>query len=89
MVPSKSALGVKDLNGKKVAIAAERPDRTILDSPHVFAGVLLLVAMAVAFNGCSNGSSSGARSGRLKRGGERAADEIASTALEPETEATW
>lgn len=51
MVPSKSALGVKDLNGKKVAIAAERPDRTILDSPHVFAGVLLLVAMAVAFNG--------------------------------------
>jgi NitT/TauT family transport system permease protein len=26
--------------------------RTILDSPHVFAGVLLVLTMAVAFNAC-------------------------------------
>jgi NitT/TauT family transport system permease protein len=58
--------------------------RTILDSPHVFAGVLLVLAMAVAFNAglrwierrCAIWQTG-------TRGGQRAIDELAAGALQP------
>jgi NitT/TauT family transport system permease protein len=58
--------------------------RTILDSPHVFAGVLLVLAMAVAFNAfvrwierrCAIWQTG-------TRGGQRAADELASGVVQP------
>ena len=58
--------------------------RTILDSPHVFAGVLLVLAMAVAFNGLLRSVERRSAIWRtVTRGGERAGEEIASTAMQP------
>ena len=58
--------------------------RTILDSPHVFFGVLLVLAMAVAFNGLLRWVERRSAIWRTgTRGGERAGEEIASTALQP------
>jgi NitT/TauT family transport system permease protein len=60
--------------------------RTILDSPHVFAGVLLVLAMAVAFNAVLRFIESKAAIWRTgTRGGSGAADDIASGALRPAT----
>lgn len=58
--------------------------RTILDSPHVFFGVLLVLAMAVAFNGLLRWVERRSAIWRTgTRGGERADEEIASTAMQP------
>jgi NitT/TauT family transport system permease protein/taurine transport system permease protein len=60
--------------------------RTILDSPHVFAGVLLVLAVAVAFNGLLRWVERRSAIWRTgTRGGERAGEEIASTAMQPAT----
>src|SRR6201985_349773 len=61
--------------------------RTILDSPHVFAGVLLVLALAIAFNAAIKwveGKAAIWQTGT--RGGESAAEEIApGRALQPAT----
>jgi NitT/TauT family transport system permease protein/taurine transport system permease protein len=59
--------------------------RTILDSPHVFAGVLLVLAMAVAFNAALRFIEGKAAIWRTGTRGSRAADDIASGALRPAT----
>src|SRR6185295_13363589 len=56
--------------------------RTILDSPHVFAGVLLVLAMAITFNAAIRWIERKAAIWRTgTRGAESAADEIAPGAL--------
>jgi len=60
--------------------------RTILDSPHVFAGVLLVLAMAVAFNAVIRLLERKAAIWQTgTRAGQRAADDIAARALRPAT----
>ena len=61
--------------------------RTILDSPHVFAGVLLVLAMAIAFNAGIKWIERKAAIWQTgTRGGESAAEEIAPrAALQPAT----
>src|ERR1700743_2487781 len=60
--------------------------RTILDSPHVFAGVLLVLAMAIAFNAIIRLLERKAAIWQTgTRGGERAAEEIAASNLQPAT----
>jgi NitT/TauT family transport system permease protein len=60
--------------------------RTILDTPHVFAGVLLVLAMAVAFNAAIKWIERRCAIWRTgTRGGQHAADEIAAGALQPAT----
>jgi NitT/TauT family transport system permease protein len=58
--------------------------RTILDSPHVFAGVLLVLAMAIAFNAVLRWIENKAAICRTgTRGGQGAIGGIASDALQP------
>ncbi len=58
--------------------------RTILDSPHVFAGVLLVLAMAVAFNAALKWIERSCAIWQTgTRGSERAAEEITSPAMQP------
>ena len=58
--------------------------RTILDSPHVFAGVLLVLALAVAFNTALKWIERKAAIWQTgTRGAQGAAEEIASHALQP------
>ena len=58
--------------------------RTILDSPHVFAGVLVVLAMAIAFNAVLRWIENKAVIWRTgTRGGDRAMGGIASGALQP------
>ena len=60
--------------------------RTILDSPHVFAGVLLVLAMAITFNAAIRWIERKAAIWHTgTRGGESAAAEIAPGALQPAT----
>jgi NitT/TauT family transport system permease protein len=60
--------------------------RTILDSPHVFAGVLLVLAMAIAFNAIIRLLERKAAIWQTgTRGGQRAAEEIAAVDLQPAT----
>jgi NitT/TauT family transport system permease protein len=60
--------------------------RTILETPHVFAGVLLVLAMAVAFNAAIKWIERKAAIWQTgTRGGQHAADEIASGTLQPAT----
>ena len=60
--------------------------RTILDSPHVFAGVLLVLAMAVAFNAVIRWIERKAVIWQTgTRGGQSAADEIAAGNWQPAT----
>ena len=60
--------------------------RTILDSPHVFAGVLLVLAMAIAFNAFIRLLERKAAIWQTgTRGGQRATEEIAPGALQPAT----
>lgn len=60
--------------------------RTILDSPHVFAGVLLVLAMAIAFNAIIRLLERKAAIWQTgTRGGQRAAEDIASGNLQPAT----
>src|SRR5438445_589239 len=60
--------------------------RTILDSPHVFAGVLLVLAMAIAFNAAIKWIERKASIWQTgTRAGQSATEEIAPTALQPAT----
>jgi NitT/TauT family transport system permease protein len=60
--------------------------RTILDSAHVFAGVLLVLAMAVAFNAAIRWLERKALIWQTgTRGGQRTIDDIANNALQPAT----
>src|ERR1700704_167315 len=60
--------------------------RPILDTPHVFAGVLLVLAMAIAFNAAVKWIERKAAIWHTgTRGGESAAAEIAPGALQPAT----
>jgi NitT/TauT family transport system permease protein/taurine transport system permease protein len=60
--------------------------RTILDSPHVFAGVLLVLAMAVAFNAAIRWIERKAAIWQTgTRGGESAEAAAAGAALQPAT----
>src|SRR5829696_344436 len=60
--------------------------RTILDSPHVFAGVLLVLAMAMAFNAAIKWIERKAAIWQTgSRAGQRAADEITAGAIQPAT----
>ena len=60
--------------------------RTILDSPHVFGGVMLVLAMAIAFNAAIKWIERKAAIWQTgTRAGQRAADEIAAGALQPAT----
>jgi NitT/TauT family transport system permease protein len=60
--------------------------RTILDSAHVFAGVLLVLAMAILFNAAIRWIERKASIWQTgTRGGQRAIDELASGALQPAT----
>ena len=60
--------------------------RTILDSPHVFAGVLLVLAMAIAFNAFIRLLERKAAIWQTgTRGGQAATEEIAPGALQPAT----
>src|SRR3954469_25469714 len=60
--------------------------RTILDSPHVFAGVLLVLAMAIAFNAAIKWIERKAAIWQTgSRAGQRAADEITAGAIQPAT----
>src|SRR5450631_1329412 len=60
--------------------------RTILDSAHVFAGVLLVLAMAIAFNAAIRWIERKASIWQTgTRGDQRAIDELASSALQPAT----
>jgi NitT/TauT family transport system permease protein/taurine transport system permease protein len=58
--------------------------RTILDSPHVFAGVLLVLAMAVAFNAMIRWIERRCAIWQTgTRGGQRRIDAMASAAIQP------
>ena len=60
--------------------------RTILDSPHVFAGVLLVLAMAIAFNAAIKWIERKASIWQTgTRAGQNAAEEIAPATLQPAT----
>ena len=60
--------------------------RTILDSPHVFAGVLLVLAMAVAFNAAIRMLERRCAIWQTgTRGGRSAAGEIDARTLQPAT----
>jgi NitT/TauT family transport system permease protein len=60
--------------------------RTILDSPHVFAGVLLVLFMAIAFNAAIKWIERKAAIWQTgTRAGQHSADEIASGAMQPAT----
>ena len=60
--------------------------RTILDSPHVFAGVILVLAMAIAFNAAIKWIERKAAIWQTcTRAGQNAAEEIAPVALQPAT----
>jgi NitT/TauT family transport system permease protein len=60
--------------------------RTILDSPHVFAGVLLVLAMAVAFNTAIRWIERKCAIWQTgTRGAQGAADEVAAGAMQPAT----
>jgi NitT/TauT family transport system permease protein len=60
--------------------------RTILDSPHVFAGVLLVLAMAIAFNAGIKWIERKAAIWQTgTRGGQHAADDIAAGIVQPAT----
>src|ERR1700759_506419 len=60
--------------------------RTILDSAHVFAGVLLVLAMAIAFNAAIRAVEHKAAIWQTgTRGGQAAADELAAGNLQPAT----
>src|SRR5450432_1290532 len=60
--------------------------RTILDSPHVFAGVLSVLAMAIAFNAAIRWIERKCAIWQAgTRGGQRAADEMVAGAIQPAT----
>jgi len=60
--------------------------RTILDSPHVFAGVLLVLAMAVAFNAAIKWIERKAAIWQTgTRAGQNAAEDLRSVAIQPAT----
>jgi len=60
--------------------------RTILDSPHVFAGVLLVLAIAIAFNAGIRLVERRCAIWRTgTRGGQRAAEQIAAGGLKAAT----
>jgi len=60
--------------------------RTILDSPHVFAGVLLVLAMAIAFNAAIKWIERKASIWQTgTRAGQHAADDIAAGVVQPAT----
>jgi len=60
--------------------------RTILDSPHVFAGVLLVLAMAIAFNAAIKWIERKASIWQTgTRAGQRAAEDIPASAMQPAT----
>ncbi len=60
--------------------------RTILGSAHVFSGVLLVLAMTIAFNAAIRWIERKASIWQTgTRGGQRAVDELASSALRPAT----
>jgi NitT/TauT family transport system permease protein/taurine transport system permease protein len=59
--------------------------RTILDSAHVFAGVLLVLAMAIAFNAPIRWIERKAAIWQTGTHGGRRAEEIASSAMQPAT----
>ena len=60
--------------------------RTILDSPHVFAGVLLVLAVAVAFNAAIRAVERKCAIWQTgTRAGQNAPDEIAAGAMQPAT----
>ena len=60
--------------------------RTILESAHVFAGVLLVLAMAIAFNAAIKWIERKAAIWQTgSRAGQRAADEITAGAIQPAT----
>jgi NitT/TauT family transport system permease protein/taurine transport system permease protein len=60
--------------------------RTILDSAHVFAGVLLVLAMAIAFNAAIKWIERKASIWQTgSRAGQRAADDITAAAIQPAT----
>jgi NitT/TauT family transport system permease protein len=60
--------------------------RAILDSPHVFAGVLLVLAMAIAFNAVLRWIERKAAIWQTgTRGGQSAADDLAGGNLQPAT----
>src|ERR1700759_1708340 len=59
--------------------------RTILDSPHVFAGVLLVLAMAIAFNAFIRLLERKAATWQTGTRGGQIAEEIAPGALQPAT----
>src|ERR1700754_1975387 len=60
--------------------------RTILDSAHVFAGVLLVLAMAIAFNAAIKWIERKAAIWQTgSRAGQRAADELTAGAMQPAT----
>ena len=75
-------LGIDPVAAFNLAIS---PDyRTILDSPHVFAGVLLVLALAVAFNAALKWIERKAAIWHTgTRSGQGAANAIASRALQP------
>jgi len=59
---------------------------TILDSRYVFAGVLLVLAMAIAFNAAIKWVERKAAIWQTgSRAGQRAADEITAGAIQPAT----
>jgi NitT/TauT family transport system permease protein/taurine transport system permease protein len=60
--------------------------RTILDSPHVFAGVLLVLAMAIAFNAAIKWIERKASIWQTgTRAGQHAAEDIPVAAIQPAT----
>src|SRR3954463_12374596 len=59
--------------------------RTILDSPHVFAGVLLVLFMAIAFNAAIRGIERKAAIWQTGTRAGQANDDIASGAMQPAT----
>jgi NitT/TauT family transport system permease protein len=66
--------------------AAHAETIRILGTPHVFAGVLLVLAMAVAFNAAIKWIERKAAIWQTgTRGGQRTTEEIASGALQPAT----
>jgi NitT/TauT family transport system permease protein/taurine transport system permease protein len=60
--------------------------RTVLDSPHVFAGVLLVLALAIVFNALIRMLERKAAIWQTgTRGGRGATDNVAIPALQPAT----
>jgi NitT/TauT family transport system permease protein/taurine transport system permease protein len=60
--------------------------RTILDSPHVFAGVLLVLAIAVAFNAAIKWIERKASIWQTGTpAGQRASETLAAAAIQPAT----